>query len=340
MPGVNPYPWQTDTSIGDWFYNRNWKFRPVSWTIHMLVDIVSKNGNLLLNVVQRPDGSLDAEVEQMLREMADWIALNGEAIYSTRPWEVYGEGPVRTKGGHFKEDFKYTSKDIRFTTKGKTIYAIALGWPDDGQLLVKSLARTDAAPDSKITKVSLLGYKGKLEWTQTAQGLAVKLPAQKLSPYTCALKISGTGLRPVPLKEESAALEQDKQGNFLLPADAAEIHGDQVNTEERDGQTNLGFWDKAGDWVCWKVRVQKPGTFAVIGSVATINDGAELAVDADGQTATGQVPRTGDWGAFQVATLGKVQISGAGEQVIKVRPKDPTTWKPINLRFIKLTRQD
>jgi len=135
MPGVNPFPWQTDTSIGDWFYNRNWKFRPVSWNIQMLVDIVSKNGNLLLNVVQRPDGSLDPEAEQMLKEMADWIAIHGEAIYSTRPWQVYGEGPVRTKGGHFKEDFKYTAKDIRFTTKGKTLYAVALGWPEDGEVV-------------------------------------------------------------------------------------------------------------------------------------------------------------------------------------------------------------
>ena len=85
-PGSIPIPWQTDTSIGDWFYNRNWKFRPVSWVIHMLVDIVSKNGNLLLNVVQRPDGSLDPEVEQMLAQLAAWNAINGEAIFGTRPW--------------------------------------------------------------------------------------------------------------------------------------------------------------------------------------------------------------------------------------------------------------
>jgi len=109
LEGINPYPWQTDTSIGDWFYNKNWKFRPVNWTIHMLVDIVSKNGNLLLNVVQRPDGSLDPEVEQTLAELAGWIQINGEAIYGTRPWRVYGEGAVKAKGGHFKEDFAYSS---------------------------------------------------------------------------------------------------------------------------------------------------------------------------------------------------------------------------------------
>ncbi len=102
MPKINPDPWQTDTSIGDWFYNQNWKFRPVSWTIHMLVDIVSKNGNLLLNIVQRPDGSIDPEVEQDLEQMADWIAIHGEAIYGTRPWQVYGEGGGQDKGRPFQ----------------------------------------------------------------------------------------------------------------------------------------------------------------------------------------------------------------------------------------------
>ena len=197
MPGINPYPWQTDTSIGDWYYNKNWKFRPVSWSIQMLVDIVSKNGNLLLNVVQRPDGSLDPEVEQMLEQMAAWINIHGEAIYGTRPWSVYGEGAVKAQGGSFKEDFKYTFKDIRFTTKGKTLYAIALGWPEDGQLVVRSLAKPAGEQLNRITRVSLLGHKGKLKWTQTPEGLLVTLPAQKPSEYTAALKITGANLKPV-----------------------------------------------------------------------------------------------------------------------------------------------
>jgi alpha-L-fucosidase len=197
MPGINPFPWQTDTSIGDWFYNRNWKFRPVGWTIHMLVDIVSKNGNLLLNVVQRPDGSLDAEVEQMLEEMAAWTKIHGEAIYGTRPWLVYGEGPVRAGGGNFKEDFAYTAGDIRFTTKGNTLYAIALGWPESRRLVVKSLAWQDKT-ESKVTSVKLLGYSGSVKWNQSSEGLTVTLPETQVSQYTCALKITGTNLRPAP----------------------------------------------------------------------------------------------------------------------------------------------
>jgi alpha-L-fucosidase len=196
MAGINPHPWQTDTSIGDWFYNRNWKFRPVTWTIHMLVDIVSKNGNLLLNVVQRPDGSLDPEAEQMLGELATWTAVQGEAIYGTRPWLIYGEGPVRAKGGHFKEDFKYTAEDIRFTTKGATLYAIALGWPADGRLVIKSLAKPVTGKANAIKRVELLGHQGKLKFKQTADGLMVTLPERPVSEYTCALRITGDNLRP------------------------------------------------------------------------------------------------------------------------------------------------
>jgi alpha-L-fucosidase len=192
---INPDTWQTDTSIGDWFYNRHWKYQPLSWTVHMLVDIVSKNGNLLLNVVLRPDGSLDPEVETMLHQLADWTAVNGEAIYGTRPWLVFGEGPTQVKGGAFKEDFTYAAKDIRFTTKGKTLYAIALGWPDDGKIVIQSLAKTDDSSVNKIKRVELLGCKGKLKFTQTAEGLTVELPAQKLSDLTCSLKITGSNLK-------------------------------------------------------------------------------------------------------------------------------------------------
>ena len=196
--GINPYPWQTDTSIGDWFYNRHWKYQPLSWTVTLLVDIVSKNGNLLLNVVLRPDGSLDPEVETMLHQLADWTAVNGEAIYGSRPWLVFGEGPVRAKGGSFNEKFDFTAKDIRFTTQGRTLYAIALGWPAGNQMVIHSLAQTDDATQNQIKRVELLGHKGKLKFTQSKEGLVVELPAEAKPGLTCALRITGRNLVPAP----------------------------------------------------------------------------------------------------------------------------------------------
>jgi len=195
MPGIRPYPWQTDTSIGDWYYNRNWKYRGADWVVHMLVDIVSKNGNLLINVVQRPDGSLDPEAEQVLAEMASWIAINGEAIYGTRPWLVHGEGPVRAQGGHFKEDFAYTAKDLRFTSNGdRTLYAFALGWPTEGKLVIRSLAKVPGVT-GRIETVQLLGHPGPLKWTHEANGLTIELPDRRPCDYAVALKISGDNLR-------------------------------------------------------------------------------------------------------------------------------------------------
>lgn len=332
MPGINPNPWQTDTSIGDWFYNRNWKFRPVSWTIHMLVDIVSKNGNLLLNVVQRPDGSIDPEVEQSLHQLADWIAIHGESIYGSRPWLVYGEGGVRTKGGHFHEDFKYTPQDIRFTTKQGALYAIALGWPEDGKLLVKSLASTGSG---KINRVTLLGSKGKVSWNRTSEGLVVTLPPGKVSPYTCALRIEGTDLKPAPLVEETAVIEQDAKGELTLSADAAEVHGEKLNTEERGDQMNLAFWDNPSEFASWTVRVAKPGKFSMSSSIATVNNGTELSVEAGANRVTKRIDATGDWGDFKTFELGTIELK-QGEQVIDVRPKDAQSWKALNLRYLKL----
>jgi len=161
------------------------------------VDITSKNGNLLLNVVLRPDGSLDPEVETMLHQLAGWAAVNGEAIYGTRPWQVYGEGEVKAKGGAFKENFSYTAKDIRFTTKGKTLYAIAMGWPDDGKFVIRSLAKTGDASVNQIKRVNLLGHFGRLKFTQTPDALVVELPGKKLSDLTCSLRITGNNLTPV-----------------------------------------------------------------------------------------------------------------------------------------------
>jgi alpha-L-fucosidase len=340
MPKIDPYPWQTDTSIGDWFYDRNWKFRPVSWVIHMLVDNVSKNGNLLLNIVQRPDGSLDPEVETMLSQLADWNAIHSEAIFGTRPWLVYGESTVKVGGGSFKEDFKYDAREIRFTTKGATLYAIALGWPETGQLTVRSLAKPVGENANNIAKVSLLGYEGKLEWKQSADGLVVTLPAQQVSEYTAALRIAGSNLKPIPFGIPTQALAPDARGNFILGADDAELHGDQIKTEDHGGQSNIGFWDNGSEWASWKVQFPKAGTFKVIASVASTSGSSQFIVEVAGQQINGMAPQTGGWDQFKEIDLGQLEVKQAGQQEVKVRAKDAQNWQAMNLRFVKLTKAD
>ena len=191
---IKAEPWQTDTCIGDWFYKTGCTYKPAKHVIAMLADIVSKNGNLLLNIPIRHDGSIDANEEKVLADLAKWISIHGEAIYGTRPWQVFGEGPERKSGRHFSEKVfaQMTARDVRFTTKGGVLYAIAMGWPDDGKLLIHALA----TPAGKIDGVSLLGYSGKLLWTQSPEGLRVTLPATIVSQDAIALKIIGRDLKP------------------------------------------------------------------------------------------------------------------------------------------------
>jgi alpha-L-fucosidase len=124
------------------------------------------------------------------------MKTNGEAIYGTRPWAIYGEGATKTEGGHFKEDFAFSASDVRFTTKGATLYAIALGWPSDGRITVKSLAQPAGSKVGPVKRVELLGHAGNLAFQQDASGLIVTLPGTRLSGIALSLKITGEGLRP------------------------------------------------------------------------------------------------------------------------------------------------
>jgi alpha-L-fucosidase len=338
MPKVDPYPWQTDTSIGDWYYNRNWKYRPIDWVVHTLVDNVSKNGNLLLNVVQRPDGSIDPEVEVLLHQMADWTAIHGEGIFGSRPWEIYGEGGKKGAGGSFKEDFSYSSQDIRFTTKGPTLYAYAMGWPSDNKVTIHSLASSSNPSQNKIEKVSLLGYKGKLTWTQSAEGLTVQLPSVKISDLTVGLKIVGTNLKPVVVPTPMELVKADAKGVLNLTPEIADLHGEHVQSETRDGMSNLGFWDSAAEWVSWNVHIAKPGSYRLETQIAGISSGGSLKLSVAGKDLVVPVPDTGDWGKFVPVSLGEVEIAKAGDYVVSVKPADPAKWKAINLRAIKIIR--
>ncbi|MCY2952824.1 MAG: alpha-L-fucosidase [Planctomycetota bacterium] len=340
MPGIRPHPWQTDTSIGDWYYNKNWKYRGADWVIQMLVDIVSKNGNLLINVVQRPDGSLDPEAERTLDEMAAWIAINGEAIYGTRPWLIHGEGPIRAKGGSFGEDFKYSASDIRFTTQGdKTLYAFALGWPTDAKLTIRSLAKFPEVT-AKITAVSLLGHPGQLQFSHNADGLTIQLPPNKPCNYAVALKITSENLRG--FKPELAApkvqtIQPDPSGNFTLNPDDADLKG-TLHTENQGGQPNIGFWDNSTDSAAWKVSFKQPGKFKVTASCATTHPESVFIIEAATERLGGKLTSTGAWDKFTEVDVGTLEIKQPGNQTIAIHPRDAESWKAINLRWIKLTK--
>jgi len=189
---ISPYPWQTDTSIGDWFYRTGQKYKTSTEILQMLTDIVSKNGNLLINIVQTPEGDVEPELVRTLNEIGTWITANGEGIYGSRPWKVYGEIPANrivVKAGNFNEGkIKYTAEDIRFTTKGNVLYAYLLGVPNN-EIHIKSLGKSSKYNDKKITSVRMMGVTERLDWKITDDALIIKKPANIPDWQVIGLKI-------------------------------------------------------------------------------------------------------------------------------------------------------
>jgi len=204
MDKATEYTWLTDDTIsagswsttGSWSYTEELVIKPARELVHTLIDIVSKNGNLLLNISPRADGTIPQEQRQSLLGMGEWLQANGEAIYATRPFRVYGEGPKRmTSSGHFVQMSEaYNAENIRFTTRGNIIYAIQMGWPGNGQTVtIKSLGKGQLG-DLQILHVSVLDSKDDIEWQQTSNGLVIRTPSRQPNEIAICYRVE-TGLQ-------------------------------------------------------------------------------------------------------------------------------------------------
>src|SRR5207245_5782301 len=196
---IRPQLWQTDTAVArnSWGYTAHQDYKTASSIVEDLVDIVSKNGALLLNIGPRPDGTIPEADEAIRGEVGGWLATSGEAIYGTRPWRVFGEGPTEVVAGPFADTKRkpFTAADIRFTAKGDTLYATTLAWPESRRIVVRSLARPGGREDRAVAKVDLLGHAEPIGWEQTAEGLVVTLPAAGTNPPALSLRIALSATR-------------------------------------------------------------------------------------------------------------------------------------------------
>ena len=163
----------------------------VNRLVDFLVDVVSKNGAVLLNITPKANGEIPEPVKERLLEMGQWLKVNGEAIYGTRTFAVYGEGGTKVVEGHLSERSNpdNTSKDIRFTTKEGSLYAIALDWPADGELLITTLRKGNKYYSKNIKKIELLGYKKSLDFKVGDKGLRIQLPHEKVGAHAFVFKI-------------------------------------------------------------------------------------------------------------------------------------------------------
>lgn len=184
---IQEKPWQTCTCLGNWHYDRSIydqdRYKSAKTVVHMLIDIISKNGNLLLSVPMRGDGTIDEKEEAILNGIAAWMDVNRESIFDTRPWKVFGEGPVADsanplvdQGFNEGRHQPYSAEDIRFVTKGSVLYAHVLGWPANGKVIIRSLAENNPLFEYSIDDISILGVDKQPSYERTGEGLVVTLP--------------------------------------------------------------------------------------------------------------------------------------------------------------------
>ena len=354
-PRCEPLPWQTDACIGDWHYLRRLYdekgYRTPATVIRTLVDIVSKNGNLQLNIPVRGDGSLDSEEIQFLEQLGDWMQANGQAIFGTRPWIIFGEGPDELgPAENWNEGLArpLDARDIRFTAKGDVVYAYVLGWPTD-PLVIHSMAQGSALVAGDIASIELLGCDAKLTWQRSSNGLTIAMPGKKPAGEVFGFKITGLKTvatadtsrldyvprtKPKYNRETGRLVAEQSDGRIVFDPEAARLLVKDASVDSMStGRIHVSVWGKANELASWRAQVSKPGTFTL---TALIHGGTSQPIifAINGQSLTAQ-PKVGD--GYAEVVVGEVTIAQAGEIQLVLRPPNPASWQGCTLAEITLT---
>jgi len=329
-----PYPWLTDTALGPWFNRKADKYRTTENLIHVLTDIVSKNGCLLLNVGPNADGSIPERAEKMLVEIGAWLRVNGEAIYGTRPWLVIGEGPTRSGGGGgFSEgkDPTFTAQDIRFTRskEGAALYAITLGWPER-EFTIHAIQVDAAGPDAHV---ELLGLGPVQHRINTEKQLVLSLPAQPPGDYAFAFKLTG-------FKTSLHASARFSQPDAIRLEPAQATCEGALRIQVNEGRPNIGFWDNSGDRLHWLIHVKSPGRYLLRGEFSSAYGSSALRVTVAGQSQNAGVPQTDGWFKPQFVSFGALQFEKAGVFHLVLEPSSTDHWHAVNVYQLQLGAAD
>jgi alpha-L-fucosidase len=331
---LTPYPWLTDTSVGPWFHQKSVAYKSVDDIVDVLVDIVSKNGCMLLNVGPAADGTIPREARLLLLCLGAWLEVNGDAIYDTRPWLIHGEGPTRNTGGGFSEkrDRPYTGRDLRFTRSkdGKTLYAIALGWPEE-RLTLRSVRVDSAGPEARVR---LLGHHdGDVSFrVNEEKQLVIQRPNLEPDERPCgqafAFKLTGFALSLHP--EARFHLP----GAIDVPVEKVTLEGERVLVQTKGGRPNIGAWDDPGERAHWLVWIRKAATYAARGEFSAGYGPSGLKTTLAGQAGATPIPRTDGWYKPVFVNLGRFKVDRPGVYRLTLEPTGK--WKAVNVWQLQL----
>ncbi len=335
LSGIQKKTWQTDTSVSfrGWGYKEVVEYKTPRLLIHDLVDIVSKNGNLLLNVGPRPDGVIPQEPRDLLLGIGKWLKVNGEAIYGSRPWVLFGEGPTKTaEGAHQEQKNKEaTAADYRFTIKGNSLYATCLGWPES-DFQIKSLGLNSTKEFKiKIKNISMLGSDDALKWKQSKDQLSVSKSSAKPCEIAFVLKIETEGL-----EKQMASFynnqPEERTTVWCFPGNSLRnLEGYTV----RDGNLNQLEEDIT---VRWNMEIKEPGTYTI--DVKQKNVEIERYIFSVNNKEFRNEDHSTDNTPAEFF-LGKVKFDEAGIYPVTLRADPNREWKKkLSFKYFKFTKTD